>query len=322
VAFYENTGTSTSPAFSLVDTAYQNIGGGYSLVPVFADIDGDGRYDLVVGKFDGHLVYYHNMGTPQSAVFVRTASPVDTITVTSNAAPAFVDIDGDGDLDMFVGGPNGRLKFYRNDGNSSSFQPTLVSTWYQNITAGLDAIPTFVDIDGDGDNDLFIGTSEGRIEFYRNDGSPAEAQFVRVTNAYAGTAPAQEASPAFVDIDGDGDLDMFMGDIKGGLHFYRNLLVANSVPEQDLLPGVFLYQNYPNPFNPTTTISYQIMVRSRVVLRVFDILGREVATLVNAEQGPGFRSVQFDAGNLSSGLYFCRLETGNGVLIRKILVMK
>ena len=322
VAFYRNTGTSTSPAFTLIDTAYQNIHGGYSFIPAFADIDGDGKSDLFIGKFDGHISYYHNVGTPQAAVFVAVPSPVDTIVVRSNAAAAFVDIDNDGDLDMFVGGPDGRLKFYRNDGTSSSFQPTLVSIWYQNITSGLDAIPTFVDIDGDGDYDLFIGTSEGRIEFYRNIGTPTNAQFVRVTNAFANTAPAQESSPSFVDIDGDGDQDLFMGEIKGGLHFYRNELVPNSVGEQELPAATFLAQNYPNPFNPSTTITYVLGERGHVTLKVFDLLGREVATLVDRVEELGYKSVRFDAGTLSSGMYFYRLQTGAFAQTRKLLVVR
>jgi hypothetical protein len=69
-----------------------------------------------------------------------------------------------------------------------------------------------------------------------------------------------------------------------------------------------LMQNYPNPFNPSTTINYQLAVSGYVVLTVYDILGREVRTLVRGRQSAGAQSVVFDAGNIPSGVYFCRLS--------------
>jgi hypothetical protein len=351
INFFRNTGTLTSPAFTLVDTIYQNIQGGFSFVPTFVDIDNDGDKDLFIGKFDGRMSFYRNIGTPQSAVFTQASSSVDTINVIQSAAPAFVDIDNDGDGDLFVGKSNGRLSFYRNDGSPSSFQLTLVSTFYQNITAGQYSIPTFTDIDGDGDHDLFIGTSEGRIEFYRNDGTLANAQFVRVTNTYASTAPAQEASPAFVDIDGDGDKDLFMGTVKGGVHFYRNQLIPNSVSEEEIPPTARLYQNYPNPFNPVTHFGFWLPARlapasaeragqaaiadfarlssstnqggqGLVSLKVYDVLGREVATLVNEVKPPGTYTVTFDGSALSSGVYLYRLTTPTFTATKKLVLLR
>ena len=70
-----------------------------------------------------------------------------------------------------------------------------------------------------------------------------------------------------------------------------------------------LYQNYPNPFNPTTTIRFSLPQRSHVTLKIFDILGREVATLVNGELNPGEHSVVYDTKGLPSGVYFYRLTT-------------
>jgi hypothetical protein len=83
-----------------------------------------------------------------------------------------------------------------------------------------------------------------------------------------------------------------------------------------------LAQNYPNPFNPTTQISYQLPVDSRVRLAVFDMLGRQVATLVDEQMAAGRHSVTFDAGNLSSGVYLYRLQAGNTVMTRKLTIMK
>ena len=90
-----------------------------------------------------------------------------------------------------------------------------------------------------------------------------------------------------------------------------------------------LEQNYPNPFNPSTTIKYSIPVETRrgvssqnVILKVFDVLGREVATLVNKEQKAGNYEVQFDASALTSGIYFYKLQSGNFVESKKMILIK
>ncbi len=83
-----------------------------------------------------------------------------------------------------------------------------------------------------------------------------------------------------------------------------------------------LLQNYPNPFNPTTTISYELWANSFVSLRVYDVLGREVATLVNGPQNAGSHSVTFDAAGLASGIYFYRINAGNYRLAKKMVVVK
>jgi hypothetical protein len=83
-----------------------------------------------------------------------------------------------------------------------------------------------------------------------------------------------------------------------------------------------LEQNYPNPFNPSTVISYQLPVNSMVSLKIYDLLGREIATLVNEEQSAGWKEVKWNASAFSSGFYFYKLQTGNFVDVKKMLVVK
>jgi hypothetical protein len=93
--------------------------------------------------------------------------------------------------------------------------------------------------------------------------------------------------------------------------------------EDEVLPGIFaLEQNYPNPFNPATEVGFQLPAAGQVKLAVYDLLGREVATLVNERKEPGRYSVRFDAGGLSSGAYFYRLEAGGKVAVKKLVLVR
>jgi hypothetical protein len=93
--------------------------------------------------------------------------------------------------------------------------------------------------------------------------------------------------------------------------------------EVEITPSVFsLSQNYPNPFNPTTTIEYQLPASSKVTLKVYDVLGNEVATLLNEEKQAGIYEVMFDASNYSSGVYIYRLQAGSFIEIKKMVLMK
>jgi uncharacterized delta-60 repeat protein len=96
-----------------------------------------------------------------------------------------------------------------------------------------------------------------------------------------------------------------------------------SIQEKTRPPSVFtLEQNYPNPFNPTTTIKFEIPKSSFVNLKVYDILGREVANLVNEEKEAGNYDITFNAGNLSSGVYVYQLKAGNFVTTKKLMLIK
>ena len=94
--------------------------------------------------------------------------------------------------------------------------------------------------------------------------------------------------------------------------------VKDNIPPSEFT----LSQNYPNPFNPSTSIEYSVPTNENVTLKVFDILGREVATLVNQEMNPGNYKVHFDASNLSSGIYFYKISSGTYNKTMKMLLLK
>jgi photosystem II stability/assembly factor-like uncharacterized protein len=118
-----------------------------------------------------------------------------------------------------------------------------------------------------------------------------------------------------------GSSGLILGTTTGGVVAVADPLPSSQIPERFVLE-----QNYPNPFNPSTSISYQLPMSNWVTLIVYDILGREVATLVNGIEGPGYKSVQFDAGGLAGGVYFYRLHVstaGNSfTLVKKLVMLK
>ena len=112
-------------------------------------------------------------------------------------------------------------------------------------------------------------------------------------------------------------------------HGFENISVLTETSSGvEIVPGDIplqfeLSQNYPNPFNPTTIIDYSLPRPEYVVLTVYDILGREVAELVNEQQAPGCYRVDFDASYLPNGIYFYRLQAGkNFTRIKKMTLIK
>jgi Secretion system C-terminal sorting domain len=106
-------------------------------------------------------------------------------------------------------------------------------------------------------------------------------------------------------------------DFDGSFKYSSVLVVSISNPID-----FSLEQNYPNPFNPTTTIKYSIPKEENVTLKVFDVLGREVVTLINEEQKAGEYTVGFDGSKLSSGIYFYKLTSGKYIQIKKMILLK
>jgi hypothetical protein len=108
---------------------------------------------------------------------------------------------------------------------------------------------------------------------------------------------------------------------------YRGIVLSGNtsgVNDGNLIaPKVYsLDQNYPNPFNPSTTIRYSLPENAMVSLKVYDVIGREVARLVNSEMKAGLHEVHFDASRLSSGLYFYQLSTDKFVQTKKMMLIK
>ena len=197
----------------------------------FVDLDGDGDLDAFIGEADGYLNYFENTGDAINPAFVErtdTLNPLDGLDVTENSAPCFIDLDGDGDMDVFIGEANGYINYFKNIGNATNpdFKRRVGSLNPLNsVDVEYDSIPSFADLDGDGDLDAFIGERYGMVKYFRNTGSATNPAFIELTgslNPLKDVDVMYNSSPSFGDLDGDGDLDVFTGDLIGTIAYYEN----------------------------------------------------------------------------------------------------
>ena len=103
--------------------------------------------------------------------------------------------------------------------------------------------------------------------------------------------------------------------------FDLNLTTIQS-KEESVVSGFQLYQNYPNPFNPSTTITFTIAQKEFMTMKIYDLVGNEVAVLLNEEKPAGSHTVEFNASKFASGTYFYRLQAGNNISTRKMILLK
>ena len=198
---------------------------GTTNTPAFVDINNDGDYDCFVGLGNGYTAYYQNNGTSSFPAFANWYINAFGISdVGNNARPAFADMDGDGDYDVYIGEAEYVIYFLRNIGTIYSPNFNFVTVNPGGIAnLGPNVAPALVDIDDDGDFDLFTGEGYGNIYFYKNLGTVFNAVFSGVfTNPYGLSDVGFSSSPAFSDIDFDGDYDAFIGNQNGNIIFFRN----------------------------------------------------------------------------------------------------
>jgi len=234
IAFFENIGTPDSAEFILADSTFADIDISEEPVMAFTDIDNDNDYDLFIGAGwatqDGRIYYYLNEGTPDSADMVYVTDFFESIDVGHDASPEFVDIDEDDDYDLFVGCEDGTIWFYENIGTPDSCDFEYVTDNYFDIYTGEVSVPRFCDIDNDGDYDLFVANEsagntqgfEGDIAFYENTGDEYNAEFTFVTGNYLFMDMSMTSSPAIVDIDDDGLLELLIGIMHGDVVLFEN----------------------------------------------------------------------------------------------------
>ncbi len=193
--------------------------------PALADLDDDGDLDLLSGELND-FYYFQNTGSSTSPAFAApVANPFGLVGVNGRITPAVADLDGDGDLDVLMGEYEGGFFYFENIGAAATPNfTTRVSNPYGLQFINAYSAPAFADLDGDGDLDLFAGSGSGNFFYFQNTGTANAPAFAAPTTNPFGLVSTfgGYSSPAFADVDGDGDLDLLSGKQNGSFAYYEN----------------------------------------------------------------------------------------------------
>lgn len=281
--FFRNTGTVSNPIFASpeVDPFGLNNGGSYGANPAFADIDNDGDSDAFISDS-----FYENTGTASNPVFIGEHDPFDLGFPPYSNNITLVDLEGDGDFDIFVGYSYKSFfitKFYENTGtaNEPSFNSSDASVYGLNLIRN--GATSFVDIDNDGDLDAFQGNWNGNTVFQRNIGTLHNPKFAPAENALGFVDVGYRAQPALGDIDGDGDLDAFVGNSSGDVQFFvNNGLLLVSTAGNNTLTGTPSNNDTASYAAATKSVTVSLLVNTQQ-----NTVGAGLDTLISIENLTG-----------------------------------
>ncbi len=322
---YKNTGTSSSPAFKLVDNDFAGINALSSLLgpiyPAFGDLTGDGIQEMIIGSDNGRLQYFSNSSVP--ANFSLTIPNYSHIDDGSAVTPQLIDLNRDGLLDLVIGNKNGLIKYHQNTGTSTSpvfdsipTKDTLGGIVVQTIaTPDGYAVPYF--FDEDGHYRLLVSCMKGDVYLYDNIDGNILGNYQLIDSVIKGEEGERlsfNLSVSGGDINSDGLTDMLLGIYSGGVQVYmqdNSIGIAEHSPH--LSPGMIIS---PNPSNELCNIQFfNLAVSEKKQLRVVNYLGQTVFTKNIFSDKFSFNTKDFPAG-----LYFIQLVANDDLITRKLIV--
>lgn len=245
--YYQNSGLQRQVKFS--DPQLNPFGlktaGPFSR-PVFADMDQDGDFDLVVGSERGDLEYYQNIGTATVPKFANLVNnPFLLNPDRKYLTPVFADLDGDSDLDLIAGTETNGIVYQENIGSPSVPKfGDLVSEPFFIVSSETDLVPAIGDMDNDGDLDLIVANQSPSFEYFENYGTKSMPAFrPPVINPFLIQPNTGDPAPFLIDLDRDGDIDMMTGQ-TAKCNYYENYKI---VIENNQLDNSSPFSIFPNP---------------------------------------------------------------------------
>ncbi|MCF7922838.1 MAG: T9SS type A sorting domain-containing protein [Candidatus Marinimicrobia bacterium] len=319
IKYYENTGNASGPAWTPNHSRFSSIDHSIYSAVAAGDLDADGEIDLVVGDLSGNLYYHRNTG----ASFVFESTEFTGINVGGWSSPRLYDLDLDGDLDLWVGREDGQISFFENTGTPLDAVWTEDASLFNGLDVGSNAVLTLGDINLDGNLDMLVGEGFRDVTLF----SYENTVWIEYPDSLSEFTFGQNATPALADLNGDGDLDLTVGNYEGTFNYFENLNMV-SVQESKTIPeGMILHPAYPNPFNPSTTLSFELAATAYVSLKIFDLTGSLVETLIEGSIGPGVSSISwnalsFEGQSSPSGIYLAVLEAEHSRQVTKLMFLK
>lgn len=303
---FMNTGTAESPEFTLADDDFAgipalSIQGAY---PAFADLDGDGDMDMLLGSDSGKILFFDNIaGAGAVPVFAEPIADYQQIEVESFSTPVLFDFEGDGDADLITGSSRGRLSFYRNEGSAGQPVFSLVTDFW----GGVDvtdfqlsytgySVPAFI-LNGSGEVNLLVGSETGIISRYNNLSTEPGALFNKADDHFMYISEGIRTSPAAADLNADGYPDLAVGNYGGGIALFKGKNPGPAgIPESygESLTRVLVA---PNPAMDMTKVT--ILSDGNWSVDIINVYG----ALVNTIPAVGHQTIQLGWDDLPAGIY-------------------
>ena len=174
---------------------------------------------MITGSFQGEMTLYWNANEANAFTFSETVPSFLDIPTGASSTPFLADMDADQDLDLLVGQSSGVINYFENVGTTNEPQFSLVTSSYAGIDVGRRSVPLAIDIDGDLDLDLIIGSDQDGIQTYENVGTPQNAEFVQVD--WLSLEVLRRMVPAWGDLNGDGEPELLVGLLDGGVRYFE-----------------------------------------------------------------------------------------------------
>ncbi len=287
----------------------------YDLVPALGDLDADGDLDLTIGTQTGSILLIRNLGSPSQALFSMSIETLAPNLPQTYAAPELFDADNDGDLDMLVGGRDGRVALYRNTGNPSNPQFGTAETLFLGQIETVDpsvgssgyAVPRI--FYNQGQPELMLGTYRGTLWHYSNlFQSPGQFNptFTLITDRLGYADAGLRSAPAVLEQTGQVYPDIALGTAAGGLLYYKGIEGDLHLEPQDL-PSTLLF---PNPARVGTSVQLG-QKNENQNWSLWTILGQKL------QQGYGS---SINTQDLNTGIYYVVTPSKNGNDISRLVI--
>mgnify|MGYP001243627302 FL=1 len=364
LAYFKNIGSEAVHDFQLVT---MNLLPGLDLIggsrPVLADLDGDNDHDLVVGtefnpdnsSWGGQIFFFENTTNDNAPEYILSDSTFIDDFSTTNLAPSFYDLEGDGDLDAIIGEFNGYLLHYANTDTGWTY-----SGHYMDLDLTGKTVPAWGDVDQDNDDDLVLGTKDGMVAVYINDGdinnlqlaaqldigddaSPAiladgsiivgneagelillhygSTDTLMIQNALEYPYCGQNLAPWPIPFSGTEQEDLLIGSKAGGLQYLQYSTLAIQNESKNHLADFSIKSIYPNPNNGYCKIDLDIAKAGIYEISVIDLQGNLVRTIKNESLRRGSYTFTLQE-NIPSGIYFVNVQSDEFSIVKKMIRLK